>query len=229
MLRKISAFMGLFALVAVAGIAYAAQDGELPGSPEAVVRDSSTRMLEVIEEGRSYIDEDPDRFYRAVHDVLDPVVDFPRFARGVMGAYWKRASKEQQERFVEVFKWGLLRTYASALTEFGDGEIAVLEPEGEPRRPDRRTVVLEIRTATGAVYQVDFSMGLDKKSGEWKIRNVQFGGVNIGLTYRSQFQSAAKDPKYGRDLDKVIDAWATVLEEEAEAREGQENAPADAE
>ena len=182
-------------------------------SPEEVVRQVSNDLLQVIEEGRTYIDEDPDRFYQAVHDVLEPSVDFPRFARGVMGTYWKRATPEQQARFVEVFKWGLLRTYASALTEFGVGEVTVLDPQGEPKKPNRRTVVMEISTDGGDPFSVDYSMGLGK-DGAWKIRNLKAEGVNIGLTYRSQFQSAAKDPKYRRDLDKVIDAWANVLEEE---------------
>ena len=187
-------------------------------TPEDVVRKASSDLLAVIEAGRTYIDEDPDRFYRTVHDTLEPVVDFPRFARGVMGAHWKRATPAQQERFVEVFKWGLLRTYAAALTEFGDGEVTVLDPQGEPKRDDRRNVQMEIRTGSGGVFPVDYTMGRGA-DGAWKIRNLMAGGVNIGLTYRSQFQSAVKDPKYGRDLDQVIDAWGEVLAEEAEKQQ----------
>jgi hypothetical protein len=41
----------------------------------------------VIDEARSYVDSDPERYYAAVHEVLDPVVDFRGFARGVMGEY----------------------------------------------------------------------------------------------------------------------------------------------
>ena len=210
----------LFVPLLLLGAVVQAEIPAAPVPPEDVVRQTSSDLLTIIEEGKTYIDEDPERFYRAVHDVLDPTVDFPRFARGVMGTYWKRATEEQQDRFVEVFKWGLLRTYAAALTEFGDGEVVVLDPEVNPKKPKRRTVVMEIRTSGGDVYPVDYSMGLGK-DGAWKIRNLKVGGVNIGLTYRSQFQSAAKDPKYGRDLDKVIDAWATVLEEEAEKQEAE--------
>ena len=44
--------------------------------------------------------------------------------------------------------------------------------------------------------------------------NIIVNGVNIGLTYRSQFASAVQDQKYGGDLDKVIDAWALLLANE---------------
>ena len=39
-------------------------------------------------------------------------------------------------------------------------------------------------------------------------------GVNMGLTYRNQFNGAMNDPKYGGDMDKVIDSWGKLVEEE---------------
>ena len=56
-------------------------------------------------------------------------------------------------------------------------------------------------------------------AGNWRLRNIIIGGVNIGLTYRSQFASALKDPKYGGDMDKVIDAWDRHLANEREVDE----------
>jgi phospholipid transport system substrate-binding protein len=81
---------------------------------------------------------------------------------------------------------------------------------------------MEIRTNTGEVYPVVYSMALGKDQ-VWRMRNIIINGVNIGLTYRSQFASAVQDPQYGQSLDAVIDAWAELLsssdddEEEAEA------------
>ena len=82
----------------------------------------------MIESGREYAEDDPERFYIEVEALLQPLIDFPRFARNVMGAYYRKADDAQRERFAESFKWSLVRTYALALTEFGGGEIEVLEP-----------------------------------------------------------------------------------------------------
>ena len=73
---------------------------------------------------------------------------------------------------------------------------------------------MEIHTAQGEVWPVVYSMAQDD-SGEWRVRNLIVNGINMGLTYRNQFNSAARDPKYGGDLDPVIAEWADLIEEEA--------------
>ena len=58
-------------------------------------------VLELIDSSKAYVDDDPERFYREVQALLDPVVDFDRFARNVMGAHGKRATPEQRQRFMD--------------------------------------------------------------------------------------------------------------------------------
>jgi phospholipid transport system substrate-binding protein len=183
---------------------------------EVVVQATSDSMLALIDEAKGYAEEDPERFYQSVEALLSPVVDFPRFAGSVMGKkYYQMASTEQRQRFAESFKWGLVRTYGLALTEFNDGQLVLVPATTPPRRPDRVSVNQEIRTAAGQVFPVVYSMALSDK-GNWRMRNLIINGVNLGLTYRSQFQSTAQNPAYGGDLDKVIDGWAKVLADEAE-------------
>jgi phospholipid transport system substrate-binding protein len=95
-------------------------------SPDAVIERTSDALLVLIEESRAYVKEDPERFYQAVEALLRPVVDFKGFARSVMAAHYKSANADQRERFAETFKWGLVRSYSLALTEFRDGEIALV-------------------------------------------------------------------------------------------------------
>lgn len=183
---------------------------------EAIVQATSDSMLVLIDEAREYAEEDPERFYVEVETLLSPVVDFPRFAGSVMGKkYYQMASSEQRQRFAESFKWGLVRTYSLALTEFNDGKLVLVPATVPPRRPDRVSVNQEIRTAAGQVFPVVYSMAMSD-DGTWLMRNIIVNGVNLGLTYRSQFQSTAQDPAYGGDLDKVIDGWADLLAAEAE-------------
>lgn len=199
--------MGLSAALPVA----AAED---PASATEMVRRTSDQVLELIEEAKGYADQDPERLYREVEALLSQVVDFDSFSRSVMGPHSRDASEAQLERFSETFKWGLVRTYALALTEFNDGEVVVVPPDRPPRNPKRQTVKMEIRTSAGEVYPVLYSVS-QQDDGSWVIRNLIVNGVNMGLTYRNQFNSAMNDPKYGGDLDTVIDAWAGLLRAEA--------------
>lgn len=178
-------------------------------APHQLVQDTSRELLALIDESRAYLDEDPERFFAAVEALLSPVVDFQGFARGVMSVHYRKASAEQRQRFARNFKTGLVRTYALTLAEFKRGEVAVLPPDGPARNPKRQNVRMEIR-AGGDAHPVVYSMLLGS-DGAWRIGNIVIVGVNIGLNFRSQFMSAARDPKYGGDLDQVIDAWAEVI------------------
>jgi phospholipid transport system substrate-binding protein len=184
---------------------------------EALIQKTTAEMLVLIDEAKVYVDEDPDRFYVVVEQLLEPVIDFPRFARSVMAVHYKGATEEQRDRFTEGFKWSLVRTYALALTEFNDGSVTIIPAERPPRRPDRASVKQEIRSG-GEIYPVVYSLALTKE-GEWRLMNMIINGINMGLTYRSQFASAVKDPQYGGDMDRVIDGWAASLDEVEEEPE----------
>lgn len=182
---------------------------------ELLISQATDAVLVVIDEAQAYVDDDPERFYTAVEAVLRPVIDFPRFARSVMAAHYKDATAEQQARFSDGFKWSLVRTYALALTEFSDGEVAILPSERPPRRADRASVKQEIRSS-GEVYPVVYSLALSDGTG-WRVRNIIINGINMGLTYRNQFASAVNDPEYGGDMDRIIDGWIASLGRESEA------------
>lgn len=192
--------VALFAAVALAQIKAA----------EQLVQQTTDEMLALIDGAEFYVDEDPERFYREVEALLRPVVDFPRFARSVMAVHYRDATMEQRERFADGFKWSLVKTYALALTEYNDGNAAII-PSGRPaRRPDRASVKQEIRSG-GEIYPVVYSMALSEEDGGWRLRNIIINGINMGLTYRNQFASAMQDPRYEGDMDRVIEGWISSL------------------
>lgn len=198
---------------ATEGAAQQGREVAKAGNATEMVRDTSDAVLELIDQAQGYAKENPERFYREVEALLSQVVDFESFARSVMAVHYRDATPEQRERFMETFKWGLVRTYALALTEFTDGKVVVPEPDKPPRNPKRQTVKMEIHTRTGDVYPVLYSV-TQEDDGAWVVRNLIVNGVNMGLTYRNQFNAAMNDPKYGGDMDQVIDGWGELLEEE---------------
>ena len=212
-LTRLAGFVICFgALALAAGLARAAQ---FESAPHQLISDTSMDLLQLIEEGRGYANSDPERFFTAVEALLAPVVDFEGFARRVMSAHYKEATPEQRRRFAETFKWGLVRTYSLTLTDFTEGEVIVVPPDGPPRHPRRRNVKMEIHQG-GDVYPVLYAM-IQSADGSWRIGNIVIAGVNIGLTYRSQFQSVAADARYGGDLDRVIDAWVRFVSGQKQA------------
>jgi phospholipid transport system substrate-binding protein len=184
----------------------------------SVVEEATRQVLEVVQEAADYAEDDPDRYYGEIHAILDPVVDFRGFARGVMGPYatsdryrsldsaGKAQLRDQLDRFTEVMRLGMVRTYGKGLLAFGGSRIEVLVPEGGSLDDSRVTVKQLVYSDEPEPYELLYQMGKNKE-GDWKLRNIIIESVNLGEIYRNQFEASAR--KYEGDLDSVIDNWTT--------------------
>ena len=178
---------------------------------EEAIEIATDEVLALINRAQGYAQDDPERFFTEVEQILTPIVDFNRFARSVMGVWYKRASAEQRSTFAESFKWSLVRTYALALTEFKDGEVRIVPARRKSSDPNRTTVTMEV-LVQGKPYEVVYAM---QRKDKWNLVNLVIEGINLRLNYRTQFDSAMKGSEFGRDLDRVIAAWSNVIEQEA--------------
>ena len=215
-------------LTLAVSLAAAATD---PRAPHEVVEQTTTRLLSVIDAGRGYYESDPERFSREVQTVLDPVVDFDAFARGVMGKYAsaqryqalasqaeKDAFRAEIERFTTTFKSALVQTYAGSLLKFGGGRIETLQPRSADLQRGSVGVVQHIYGKPDQPpFVVQYTMRKDRE-GSWKVRNVVVEGINLGQTYRNQFAAAAESSK--GDISQVIDNWK--VQPSVEKRGGQQ-------
>ena len=161
----------------------------------------------VVRAKQDIYEENPKEFIKAISFSLEPLVDFKRISRNVMGRYYKDANKEQIEKFNKVFKASLLETYSKTLAEFKDEEILVSSEVKKSPKGNREKVSLQIVTST-KVYPAIYDMYLNKQ-GQWKLINIVINGVNLGLTFRNQFYSLME--KEGNNLDVVIERWVTSI------------------
>lgn len=188
-----------------------------PVTAHQVIEQTTVDVMRIITEAQTYFDKDPERFYREIDVVLNKVVDFKSFSRGVMGKYAskkrylslssaaeKEQFKAQLDRFSGVFRDGLVQTYAKGLLAFNGNRIEVAPAEKGAPTEGSVTVVQHIYAQSDKPYNVHYKMRRNK-AGEWKLRNVTIEAINLGKVYQSQFYSAAK--QYKGDIDKVIDNW----------------------
>ena len=164
-------------------------------------------IILVVRAKQDIYEENPEEFIKAISFALQPLVDFKRISRNVMGRYYKDANKEQIEKFNKVFKASLLETYSKTLAEFKDEEILVSSVVKKSPKGNREKVSLQIVTST-KVYPAIYDMYLNKQ-GQWKLINIVINGVNLGLTFRNQFYSLME--KEGNNLDVVIERWVTSI------------------
>ena len=190
-----------------------------PPSAHEVVEDATQRVMTVVAEASEYADEDPERYYRQVQEILDPVIDFRGFARSVMGPYatseryrsldeaGQARLRAQLDEFTEVMRLGLVRTYSKGLLAYSGSRIEVFAISDEEEASGRAAVRQLIYSGQAEPYVLLYQMGRNK-SGQWQLRNVIIESINLGEIYGSQFEAAAR--KYDGDLDAVIANWETV-------------------
>ncbi|MDG1207071.1 MAG: ABC transporter substrate-binding protein [Pseudomonadales bacterium] len=172
--------------------------------PFDAVEQANGVLLSQLNESLVLYETDPAAFYKAVDESLGPFIDFTGFSRGVMAKYYKRATKQQQQDFVAVFRKGLIETYSNALVGFDNQQINVVRPTTPQKKPERPVITIEITGQDGSIYKVDYNLIL--LDGQWKLRNVVINGINIGLQFRSQFQASMSKNK--NNLDEVIAGWS---------------------
>ncbi|MBH8580332.1 MlaC/ttg2D family ABC transporter substrate-binding protein [Bisbaumannia pacifica] len=185
-----------------------AQSGD---SPERMIRDSIDELMGQIEGRRDYFADNLDELEALVDESLEEVADFRYIGASVMGRYFQNATPQQRARFATTFRQTLIDTYVKGLVTFDYRELRVLDNQRASRQPDQASVEMEVVAGDGQVYPVSYSLRLS--DGQWKVVNVIVNGINLGLTFRNQFDQAMRD--LGRDYDAVIDTWAPEVGAEA--------------
>lgn len=184
------------ALMVVTPVAFAADK-----TPQAIVEQATVDMLALVKKHNAATKK-TDAYYADVQKTLDAVVDFPFIAKAVMRKSAKTATPEQMDKFTEVFKNGLIKTYAKGIANYADSTIKTL-PVTMPADASRVSVDQEV-SDKGTTHKLSYSLKLDDK-GAWKLINVTLNGVNLGQSFTSQFDQAMI--KNDNNVDKVIATW----------------------
>jgi len=213
---KFGAILSLW-LLSFAG--YSQADTGASQSAHDVVRAATEQVMVVVKEAHGYADEDPERYYQAVDEILGPVIDYRGFARSVMGPYasgdryrsldeaGRNQLRDQLQRFTAIMRTGLVATYSKGLLAFSGSRIEVVDPAPQESENTRVSVRQLIYSEESQPYVLMYQMGLNKEK-QWKLRNIIIESVNLGEIYRNQFQAAAR--KYDGDLDLVIENWSAA-------------------
>ena len=177
-------------------------------SLEAFVQAKSDEILAMVNQGRAGFESDPGPLYTEMGTVLDELVDFGSISRGIMGKHYKVASDDQRLEFQQVLRLHMTEVYTKALVKFKSKSVEIL-PLKEPAT-DKASISMEVTTEDNATFLLAYSMA--KKGSVWQVRNIVVDGINMGLTYRNQFDSMMTSNN--NDIDTVIKNWATASDDE---------------
>ena len=98
----------------------------------------------------------------------------------------------------------MLDTYTSTLAQWGDQKIVTVFPEVSELKKTE-DVQQNLITASN-IYPITYKVRKNK-NGDWLIINIIVNGVNLGLTFRNQFQALAKE--HNENIDEIIKHWTS--------------------
>jgi len=162
-------------------------------------------LLQQVNDTRELYLSDSDAFHSGIEQVLDRFVDFNVIAEVVMNRFADSASDAQKRRFGQILRTNLTRFYGAALLSYAEQEVEFL-PSANPERdsPESTVVTMQLSGGGGQTVQLQYQMFL-AGGNEWKLRNLNLAGVNLGRQYFTQFSALMAE--HGNDIDAVLDHW----------------------
>ena len=173
--------------------------------PYIFIDENAQKMVRVLTEDSSLFESDRVLYENKIKEIFEPMIDFRRVAASVMGKkYYLLATKEERAEFVLIFRDSLLDTYAETLAQWGDSTITTEFPKNKEDLSKNVEVKQTLDTGTSK-YPISYK--LRKSKDGWKIVNIIINGVNLGLTFRNQFQALAVS--HNENISDTLRNWVS--------------------
>jgi phospholipid transport system substrate-binding protein len=186
---RVSHFVITAALVAaswlIAAPVPAAAQGASAQSPSDVVESAANGLLKALDANRQAYRNNPAKVQSLVDQYILPHVDTQFAAQLVLGRYWKTASPQQRQQFMDAFYHSMLNNYGAAVVEFTSNTLKVY-PTRMSAGEQNPVVRTEMSRSGGAPISVNYYMHMTPDG--WKAWDVVIDGVSYVMSYRQDFQ-----------------------------------------
>ena len=183
-------------------------------NPFIFIDTNAQKMVGTLTTNSKLFDSDRKAYEDKIKIIFEPMIDFRRVSASVMGKkYYLLASQQQRAEFVDIFKDSLLDTYAETLAQWGDSSIYTHFDENIiddwnlyiKEKKIRNIEVKQTLDTGSSKYPISYKLRMNEDG--WKIINIIINGVNLGLTFRNQFQSLATF--HNDNIEEILNNWVS--------------------
>ena len=187
----------VWAIVLLLGSSVALANSVDQRDPLTIIEETTTRMLESLDQHREEFTADPTLLQAVVRRDLLPLLDLKYSARLILGRESRKASPEQLDAFSQAMSNVLVNRYADGLLEFrSNKQVEVLPMKGKNTEKLTR-VRTRIKLENGGFTPVDYAFRKTEQG--WKAFDVTVEGISYIITFRNQIA-----PRVAADgIDKV--------------------------
>ena len=131
-------------------------------------------------------------------EIVTPMFDFQLMAKLSLGRqYWPDLSKENRERFTELFVNRLRESYLNKLTTYTDETVVYEQPVKVNGKVHIPTSLISKDKKISMLYK------FYQSSDQWKIYDIEIQGVSIIRSYQSQFSEILRNSTFDDLLLKM--------------------------
>jgi len=158
--------------------------GEVPGPAQSIRAAIDQVKLMVTSEKSKISDEALDAKLKLI---IEPMFNFDEMSQRSLGAYWVKASPDEQKEFVTLFSDLLARTYLKRIKRNAeDSQITQMNENIEGEKATVRSIVV----SAGEEVKVDYRL-IQEKNG-WRIYDVIIENVGLVSNYRNEFPAIVR-------------------------------------
>lgn len=159
-------------------------------APDALMKRISQEVIGEIRGDKELRAGDSAKLAALVDAKIIPHFDFRRITQVAMGAHWRKANPDQQERLTREFKTLLVRTYSGALAGYR-GQTIEFRPLRAAPGDTEVTVKSQVRQAGTEPIAIEYDLA--RTGPEWKVFDVRIGGISLVANYRSVFAEEVRN------------------------------------
>lgn len=170
------------------------------GNPTDMLKSISNRMIESLKANKATLKSNPDKVYSLTYKIVVPHADLSEMSKRILPPQtWNKATASQRAKFQGEFTKLLVRTYASALSDYSNQTVEIFPIRGGYQGKSTVSVNSQILRSDGPAMSVSYKLIL--KSNGWKLFDMSVEGVSLLESFRSQF---ADKVAQGGNMDDLI-------------------------
>jgi len=181
----------IFSVNAVAG-----NDNTNTHPASLIVQDTTDKVLILLNKNKN-----PQEISHLIHNIILPHFNFQQMSKWALGKEWAKLDESKQALFTENFQQLLINTYATALTEFDNQSIDILQAKAGKNK-NVAMVPTIIKLSNAKPMQISYMM-MNGNDG-WKVVDMSISGVSLIRNYRATYASEIRKDGFDALMEKLI-------------------------
>jgi phospholipid transport system substrate-binding protein len=176
-------------------------------TPSERVKETVDKILEILK------DQDLDKGERLemVKTIVRSRFDYESMSQVILAANWRKATAEQREQFITLFRELLEQTYYSAMDSYTNQKVRM----GRERLKGKLANVQTFIVASNKELPVSYK--LRYRNDDWYAYDVAVDGVSLVSNYRTSFRNLVKTKGMDGLLAELAEKVATLKSQNKKA------------